>query len=80
MDKIEKFLQRLSKKERERVKEIFRLILKNKIAGLDIKKLKDRNDLFRVRSGNLRIIFRRDTKNKIFILTISCRNEKTYKI
>jgi len=78
MDKLEKALLKLSEKERQRVKKLLSLLLKNRLSGLDVKKLKDRDDIFRVRSGNLRIIFRK-VGNKIFILTIARRNEKTYK-
>jgi len=78
MDKIEKALQKLSDKERERVKQCLSKLLRGKIAELDIKKLKDRSDIFRLRIGDLRIIYRVN-KNKIFVLAISRRNEKTYK-
>ncbi len=80
MDKITKALQKLSGKERQKVKTILSRLLTGKIDGLDIKKLKDRNDIFRVRVGGLRIIYRVDQKEKIIVLTIARRNENTYKI
>ena len=44
----------------------------------NIKKLKGREDIFRVRKGNLRIIYRIE-KEEIFILTVERRSEKTYR-
>ena len=47
--------------------------------GLGHKKLKGRDDIFRVRKGSLRIIYRTDAKGKIFVLAIERRREDTYK-
>jgi len=79
MDKIEKALQKLSTKERYRIKQILLEIAKGQTRHLDMRKLKERDDIFRVWSSNLRIIFRRDKLGDIFILTIARRNEKTYR-
>lgn len=78
MDKIEKALKKLSGKERKKLKEILERLKSNNLIGLDIKKLKNRSDIFRVRSGDLRIIYLK-TNDKINILAIEHRNEKTYK-
>jgi mRNA-degrading endonuclease RelE of RelBE toxin-antitoxin system len=80
MDKITKALQKLSDKERQKVKLVLSKLLAGQEIGLDIKKLKDRDDIFRVRVRDLRIIYRIDPKEKIVILAIARRNEKTYKI
>ncbi len=78
MDRIEKELAKLTQGERSQIKLII-LKLKNRdFRGLDIKKLKGRNDIFRVRKGDLRIIYR-ILGEKIFILAIERRSEKTYK-
>ena len=58
MDKIEKALRKLSPAERKSIKAVLRKIIKREIEGLDIKKLKGRGDIFRVRKGNIRIIYR----------------------
>ena len=77
MDKIEKALLKLSEKERAWVKGILFQIQSKNQAGLDIKKLKGRHDIFRVRKGDIRILYQ--IKNgKTFILAIERRNEKTY--
>ena len=78
MDKIKKALARLTEKERAWIKDILSHLLSNDLSGLDIKKLKGRNDIFRVRKRSIRIIYRKDN-NGVFILSIERRNETTYK-
>jgi mRNA-degrading endonuclease RelE of RelBE toxin-antitoxin system len=78
MDKIEKALQRLSGKEREWVREVLMKLGQGEPKGLDIKKLKGREDIFRVRRGGIRIIYRVENSS-IYILAIERRNEETYK-
>ncbi|HEX9721705.1 MAG TPA: hypothetical protein VGA53_00385 [Candidatus Paceibacterota bacterium] len=78
MDKISKALKKLSAKERKAVELLLRNIQKGTLESMDIKKLKDREDIFRVRKGDIRIIYQRRDE-KTFILAIERRNEKTYK-
>jgi len=77
MDKIQRFLNNLSPKEKLRIKDILIRINLQNFKGLDLKKLKGRSDIFKIRKGKLRIIFRK-RDNKIFILTIEKRNDNTY--
>lgn len=79
MDRISKQLEKLSEKERKKLTIILNSLKQGKILGLDIKKLKGQQDLFRVRKGNIRIIFRVLEDRQIFILAIERRSEKTYK-
>jgi mRNA-degrading endonuclease RelE of RelBE toxin-antitoxin system len=77
-DKIKKLLAKLTAQEREIVK---LLILRIKLADtrdLDIKQLKGHRDLFRVRKGRLRIVYRKTAK-EFLVVRIDRRNEKTYK-
>lgn len=78
MDKIEKLLAKLSNKERKKIKETLVKLQKGTAAGLDIKKLKNRTDVFRIRIGDLRVIYRTE-KEQLVILAVSRRNENTYK-
>jgi mRNA-degrading endonuclease RelE of RelBE toxin-antitoxin system len=78
IDKIRKVLNKLTKKEREAVRDILEKINKNNFKGLDVKKLKGRDDIFRVRKGKIRIIFRKVNKS-IFILSIERKSDKTYR-
>ncbi len=79
MDKISKALKKLSKKERLKLKKVISQLLAGRVSSLNVKKLKGRNDIFRVRQENFRIIYRRTAKDQIFILTIERRKSNTYK-
>ena len=77
MDKIEKALDKLSSGERKKLKKIFIQIDRRDFQNLDLKKLKGRNDVFRIRKSNIRVIFRK-IDNSIKILSIERRSSKTY--
>ena len=79
MDRIEKAFARLSLKERRAVKEILRRLQAGNSQGLDIQKLKGQEDIFRVRKGDVRIIYRKSDEKTIFVVAIERRSEKTYK-
>lgn len=79
MDKIAKALRRLSAKEQKIIKAILLKIKSGQITELDLKKLKDRDDVFRVRKGDLRILFRRNEDGTIKILALERRSDTTYK-
>ncbi len=79
MDKIGKALRRLGLKEKRRLKEILLEVSSSKLTGLDVQKLKGRKDVFRVRKGDMRIIFRK-IDNEVKILILERRSNKTYKI
>lgn len=78
MDKITKFLQKLKFKELIVVQRIIKQLIQGELADLDIKKLKGFDDIYRVRTGKIRIIY---SQNEVTIklVEISRRNEKTYK-
>lgn len=78
MDKIGKALKNLSEKERKAIAEVLTQLKAGSFENLDIKKLKGRRDIFRVRHGKWRIIYRMLEK-EIFILVIERRSEKTYR-
>ena len=78
MDKIEKELLKLSSKGRAQVREILEKILRKDVRGLELKKLKARKDIFRVRKGSIRIIYR-DNNGAVSILAIERRNDNMYK-
>lgn len=74
MDKITKALKKLSEKERSAIKQLFVKIQQKNFQNLDLKKLKGYNNIFRVRQGRIRIIFRMEEDN-IFILAIERRSD-----
>lgn len=78
MNKLAKALENLSAKERKQIKSILLKIKDNSLSGLDLKKLKNCDDIFRVRKGRLRIIFRKQENSGYFILAIERRSDKTY--
>lgn len=78
MDKIKKALKKLNAKERSQIKKLLINLQSGKFTNLDIKKLKGRDDIFRARKGDLRIIYRFQN-NQMFILAIERRRENTYK-
>ncbi len=69
MDAIQRALARLGEKERDAIHQILKSLHQRNYKGLDIKKLKGRDDIFRVRKGRIRIIYRVEGE-RIFILTI----------
>jgi len=63
MDKIKKFLLKLSQKERDIIILITQKILLWDFNGLDIKRLEWKENFFRVRKWKIRIIFFQVGKN-----------------
>ncbi|MEK7626543.1 MAG: type II toxin-antitoxin system RelE/ParE family toxin [Patescibacteria group bacterium] len=79
MDRIAKELGKLTEKERGKLKNILGRIQQGKFLGLDLKKLRGREDVFRARKGSMRIIFRVLGNGDVFILAVERRAEKTYR-
>ncbi len=77
MNRIEKFLVALNQKQRDRVESLIARIVASDIEGMDIKKLKGRENEFRVRDGRIRIQFTRKPKGTN-ILSIGLRDSNTY--
>ena len=75
MDKIEKLLQKISKKDRERLLNIIKRLVGGDKA-LKFEKIKN-TDFYKVRSGHFRIIFHRDS-GEVIIDAIKIRSESTY--
>ncbi len=78
MDKVEKALTKLNAKEIAAVKSILLRLLDGKLLGMDIQKLQGHTDIFRIRKGTIRIIYRQKNSS-IHILAIEKRSEKTYR-
>ncbi len=78
MDKIEKALNKLGKKERKTVRTLLYRLSKGDYQGVDIQKLKSRQDIYRARNGDIRVIYRRSNSD-ILVLAIERRSEKTYR-
>ncbi|MGH7196085.1 MAG: type II toxin-antitoxin system RelE family toxin [Candidatus Saccharimonadales bacterium] len=78
MDKINKALAKVPLKQRIAIDEANDAIKANKLKGLDIKKVKGSNNIYRVRVGRYRIVFQNAGEQNI-ILQVAKRDEQTYK-
>jgi len=79
MDKVAKFLNKLSQKERSVIKEVLEKVKFGNVANLDIKKLKGIDNCFRIRKGEIRMIYRINEKEEIILLSVERKNDNTYK-
>ncbi len=78
MDKLKKLLSRISEHDRRELQAIIFLIMKNDFALLSVKKVSGHQNVFRVRSGRYRVIFKNEELMPR-LLDIRLRNENTYK-
>lgn len=78
MNKIEKFLSRLTSEERGRVAGVVESIISGEYTSYDLKRLKGYKNVYRIRIGTIRIVFI-EHGNDRRILTIERRNEGTYR-
>lgn len=79
MDRISKTLKKLSLNEKKKIQEILLKLKNNSLDGFEVKKLKGYGDIFRIRKGKARIIYRVDKSGAIFVLAIERRSDNTYK-
>lgn len=80
MNKLEKFLKNLSKKEFKLfMNKIFPKIKKLQLSDLDVKPLTGYKGFYRVRVGNIRIIFIKDLKGKKGIIVAMDYRKDIYK-
>lgn len=79
VDKIDKQLRKLSSKQQKAFQKIITQIVSGQTKGLDILKLKGRDDIYRVRKGAFRIIFRKDKSDDVKIIAFENRSDTTYK-
>lgn len=67
MDRILKFLKKLTSNEREKIGFLMENILFGKMTGLKVKKLVGLKDLYRVREGKIRIVFRKEQNGNVIV-------------
>lgn len=77
MDPIEKALSKLTENGRRKLKDLLERIRSGDFRDLDLKKLKGRDDVYRVRKGTFRVIFRK-TSSGIKVLALERRSDTTY--
>ena len=78
MPPLSKLLSKFNKDDRLVLEFLIEKIFSLDWDGLDIKKLKGYDDIYRLRKGKLRVIFYK-RKSSISIINIKHRNDKTYK-
>lgn len=76
-DRIQKTLRKLSAKERRRIEQLVSCILCGDLIHMDMQKLQGRENVYRIRKGNLRIIFEK-SRGHNRILAIERRGNTTY--
>jgi mRNA-degrading endonuclease RelE of RelBE toxin-antitoxin system len=74
MDKIQKILDKLTKKKRKQILEIWQKITDNDVANLKPKKLTGFNNYYRVRIGKIRLVFKTEN-NKNILINIDYRKD-----
>ena len=79
MDKLDKALSKLSTEERKTTKKLLLQLQSGNFRTLEVKKLREKSDIYRVRKGNLRIIYHLGKDKTIFVLAIERRSKGTYK-
>lgn len=77
-DKLQKFLSRLPRKQREKLEPVLRQLHDGSTAQLDIKALAGKPHMYRVRVGRMRVIFYRDD-SRFELRRVTNRDDKTYK-
>lgn len=77
-DRIQKFLRKLPEKQRREIERLVERIVAGEVAGLDVKKLRGSQNVYRVRKGDIRIIHRM-LENDALIIAIERRSEKTHR-
>jgi len=68
----------MTPRERERVVILIKAILAGKLTGMEIKKLKGHSEVYRIRKGDIRIIFRLPKIGEPAIIAIERRSDTTY--
>ena len=79
MPDLGKILSRFNRSERVILENLIGRIFSLEWRNLDIKKLKGYKNLFRLRKGNLRIVYQLFNEKEVYILAIERRSEDTYK-
>lgn len=77
-DKLVKFLAKLSPADRARILEVMRQIRLGCVADLDVKSMKGHKNLFRVRVGRFRVIYREES-GRFTVIHAGKRDDQTYR-
>ena len=78
MDKVKKAIARLPKEHKAAFDALMLKLWARDLFGLNLIKLKGQKDIFRVKKGRVRVIFRM-TNESLEVLEVDLRSEKTYR-
>ena len=78
MDKIQKALAKLPREHRQNFDALMVKLMARDFLGLNMVKMKGQKDIYRVKHGRLRVIFRMNQQG-LFVMGASLRSEKTYR-
>lgn len=79
MDKINKALLKLTSSQRAQLLAKFELVVDGALIGLDVKKLKGHTDLYRLRVGDTRLVYRLQDGQKPVIIFVGRCDNQTYR-
>jgi mRNA interferase RelE/StbE len=79
MDKVRKQLLKVPAKDRKRILAVYEKVLANKLTGLDIRKMKGSQTIFRVRIGDYRVIYQQLSSTRNVIIAVMKRDDQTYR-
>ena len=78
MDKVQKALAKLPKQHREIFDALMVKLMARDFLGLNLARMKGFKDVYRVKHGRFRVIFRMNGQG-LFVLEVGLRSEKTYR-
>lgn len=78
MTKLEKFLRKLTAKRRAQIEPVTLKVVSRNFSGLNFIKLGGLGDLFRVRQGNIRVIFSMSDSEPVKLIRVEFRGDTTY--
>ena len=78
MDKIDKSLLKIPLGTRKKILAVLEKVANNELSELDLRKLSNRSNVYRVRVGRYRVIIRR-VGDRLIVQKIAKRDSNTYK-
>lgn len=76
--KLEKFLRKLTAKRRLQIEPVIEKIVSQDFSGLNLGKLGGFDNLFRVRQGDIRVVFSMSKDEPLKLIRIEFRGNTTY--
>lgn len=80
MTELEKFLRKLTAKRRAKIEPVIEKVVVRDFSDMNMSKLGGFDNLFRVRQGNIRIIFSLSTDEPVKLIRVEFRGDTTYNL